>query len=75
MEGGWANLKGTELANLAADALDDIVAAAERGIQRIRATHGPAYLFLRHCSLSLWYAWRALHRWARVSCARRRVSI
>jgi hypothetical protein len=42
------------LANLAADALDDIVAAAERGIQRIRATHGLAQSFLRHCGLSLW---------------------
>ena len=49
-----ANLKGTELANLAVDALDEVVAAAERGIQRIRATHGLAYSFLRHCGLSLW---------------------
>jgi len=52
VEGLWANLKGTELANLAADALEDIVAAAERGIQRIRATHGLASSFLRHCGLS-----------------------
>jgi hypothetical protein len=42
-----ANLKGTELATLAADAIDDNVAAAERGIQRIRATHGLVYSFLR----------------------------
>jgi hypothetical protein len=54
VEGLRANLKGVELANLAADALDDIVAAAERGIQRIRATHGLAYSLLRHCGLSLW---------------------
>jgi hypothetical protein len=54
VEGPWANLKGVELANLAADALDDIVAAAERGIQRIRATHGLAHSFLRHCGPSLW---------------------
>jgi transposase len=54
VEGLWANLKGTELANLAADALDDIVAAAERGIQRIRATHGLASSCLRHCGLCLW---------------------
>jgi hypothetical protein len=47
-------LKGVELANLAADALDDIVAAAERGSQRICATHWLAYAFLRHCGLSLW---------------------
>ncbi len=54
VEGLWANLKGVELANLAADTLDEVVAAAERGIQRIRATHWLAYSFLRHCGLSLW---------------------
>jgi transposase len=50
----WANLKGVELANLAADTLDDVIAAAERGIQRIRDTHHLAFSFLRHCGLSLW---------------------
>jgi transposase len=50
----WASLKEVELANLAGERLDDIVAAAERGIQRIRATHGLAYSFLRYCGLSLW---------------------
>jgi hypothetical protein len=50
----WANLKGVELANLAADTLAEVTAAAERGIQRIRATHWLAYSFLRHCGLSLW---------------------
>jgi transposase len=54
VEGLWANLKGTERANLAADTLAEITAAAERGIQRIRATHWLAYSFLRHCGLSLW---------------------
>jgi transposase len=54
VEGLWANLKGVELANLAADTLAEVTAAAERGIQRIRATHWPAYSFLRHCGLSLW---------------------
>jgi transposase len=34
----WSNLKGVELANLAGDTLEDVVAAAERGIQRIRGT-------------------------------------
>jgi hypothetical protein len=47
-------LKGVELANLAADSLEDVIAAAERGIQRIRRTHHLAYSFLRHCGLSLW---------------------
>jgi len=49
-----ANLKGVELANLAGDTLNDVIAAAERGIQRIRATHWLPYSFLRHCGLSLW---------------------
>jgi len=43
-----------ELANLAGDTLTDVIAAAERGIQRIRATHWLPYSFLRHCGLSLW---------------------
>jgi hypothetical protein len=43
-----------ELANLAGESLDDIVAAAERGIQRIRDTHHLAFSFLRYCGLFLW---------------------
>jgi transposase len=54
VEGLWANLKGVELANLAADTLAEVTAAAERGIQRIRSTHWLAFSFLRHCGLSLW---------------------
>jgi transposase len=54
VEALWSNLKGIELANLAAEALDEVTAAAERGIQRIRKTHHLAYSFLRHCGLSLW---------------------
>ena len=54
VEGLWSNLKGVDLANLAADTLEEVTAAAERGIQRIRATHWLAYSFLRHCGLSLW---------------------
>jgi hypothetical protein len=50
----WSNLKGVELANLAGEALDDVIAAAERGIQRIRHTHHLAFSFLCHCGLSLW---------------------
>ena len=49
-----ANLKGVELVNLAGETLEDVIAAAERGIQRIRQTHHLAYSFLRHCGLSLW---------------------
>jgi transposase len=54
VEGLWASLKGVELANLAGDTLQDVITAAERGIQRIRDTHHLAYSFLRHCGLSLW---------------------
>jgi transposase len=54
VEALWSNLKGVELANLAGDTLEEVTAAAERGIQRIRQTHHLAYSFLRHCGLSLW---------------------
>jgi transposase len=54
VEALWASLKGVELANLAADTLQEVTAAAERGIQRIRATHWLPYSFLRRCGLSLW---------------------
>jgi transposase len=54
VEGLWSSLKGVELANLAADTLGEVIAAADRGIQRIRDTHHLAYSFLRHCGLSLW---------------------
>jgi hypothetical protein len=43
-----------ELANLAGDTLEEVVAAAERGIQRIRSTPHLAFSFLRYCGLSLW---------------------
>ena len=54
VEALWSSLKGMELANLAGDTLNDVIAAAERGIQRIRRTPHLAYSFLRHCGLSLW---------------------
>jgi hypothetical protein len=43
-----------ELTNLAGDTLEEVITAAERGIQRIRHTHHLASSFLRHCGLSLW---------------------
>jgi hypothetical protein len=43
-----------ELANLAGDTLEEVIAAAERGVQRIRGTPHLALSFLRHCGLSLW---------------------
>jgi DDE superfamily endonuclease len=50
----WSSLKGVELANLTDETLEDAIAAAERGIQRIRDTHHLAFSFLRYCGLSLW---------------------
>jgi Integrase core domain len=35
------------------DTLEEVTAAAERGVQRIRRTHHLAFSFLRHCGLSL----------------------
>jgi transposase len=54
VEALWSSLEGVELANLAGEGLDDVIAAAERGIQRIRGTHHLAFSFLRSCGLSLW---------------------
>ena len=54
VEALWSSLKGVELANLAGDTLDDVIEAAERGIQRIRSTPHLAFLFLRACGPSLW---------------------
>jgi hypothetical protein len=54
VEALWSNLKGVELANLAGDTLEEVTAAAERGVQRIRGTPHLAFSFLRHCGLSLW---------------------
>jgi transposase len=54
VEALWSNLKGVELANLAGDTLEEVTAAAERGVQRIRRTHHLAFSFLRYCGLSLW---------------------
>jgi hypothetical protein len=45
----WANLKGIELANFAGDAIDEVTAAADRSIDRIRRTLHLPYSFLCHC--------------------------
>jgi transposase len=54
VEALWASLKGVELANLAADTLQEVIAAAERGVQRIRGSHWLAFALLRRCGPSLW---------------------
>jgi hypothetical protein len=51
VEALWADLKGVELAG---DTLQELTAAAERGIQRIRSTHHLAFSFLPYGDLSLW---------------------
>ena len=38
----------------AGDTLEEVIAVAEHGIQRIRHTHHFAFSFLRHSGLSLW---------------------
>jgi hypothetical protein len=43
-----------ELANLAGDTLQEVTAAAEGGMHRVRASHWLAFSFLRHCGLALW---------------------
>ena len=53
VEQAWANLKGNELANVAAEGLSGVIAAAWQGIERIRATWHLPYSFLRHCGLSV----------------------
>jgi putative transposase len=53
VEGLWGNVKGTELANLCADSIDEPAQAAHAGIDRVRADTDLAFAFLRRCGLSL----------------------
>jgi transposase len=46
VEALWANLKGVELANLAADTLDEVTQAVTHGIRRVRQTPPPALFVL-----------------------------
>jgi hypothetical protein len=48
--------RGVELANLAGESLEEVIAAAEGGIARIRTTHHLASSFLRYYGLCLWWA-------------------
>jgi transposase len=52
-EGLWSNLKGNELANLPSDGLAGVIAAAWRGVARIRAAWWLPYSFPRHAGLSV----------------------
>lgn len=52
-EGSWANLKGRELANLITANAEDILAAAQRGLTRIRRNHSLHLGFIAHTGLTL----------------------
>ena len=53
VEGVWANLKGQEFANYAADTLDDLTQQARRGITRVRRRPRLLFAFLDRIGLSL----------------------
>jgi transposase len=53
VEGLWGNVKGTELANLCADTIDQASGAAYAAINRIRVDTALAFAFLHHSGLSL----------------------
>jgi hypothetical protein len=50
----WSDHKRQELANLATDRLGEVMAAAWRGVQRIRGTHHLPYAFARRCGIWFW---------------------
>ncbi|MGH9120685.1 MAG: IS630 family transposase [Acidimicrobiales bacterium] len=49
----WGNLKGTELANLCPDTIDEAEAVVDRGLCRIGDDPTLCFAFLRHCGLRL----------------------
>jgi transposase len=53
VEGLWANLKGVELANRACGSLEELAAAAEQGIGRVRGESELLFSFLHQAGLSL----------------------
>ena len=53
VEGLWGNVKGTELANLCADSIDQPAHAAHAGINRVRGDLDLAFALLRRTGLSL----------------------
>src|SRR5215217_6863589 len=53
VEGLWANLKGVELANRACQSLEELAAAAEQGIGRVRGEPELLFGFLHRAGLSL----------------------
>ena len=53
IENVWGNLKSQELANLCADAIDEVADIAEEGLDRIGTDAGLCLAFLRHSGLRL----------------------
>jgi transposase len=53
VEGLWANLKGVELANRACQSLEELAAAAEQGIGRVRGESELLFSFLHQAGLFL----------------------
>jgi hypothetical protein len=49
----WANLKGTELANLCAQSTEQVIAIAQLGLIRIRRYDRLPLAFLAHAGLAL----------------------
>lgn len=49
----WGNLKGTELANLCPDTIDEAAVIADKGLRRIGTDADLCFAFLRHCGLQL----------------------
>lgn len=49
----WGNLKGTELANLCPDTIDDAAHVVDEGLCRIGSDPDLCFAFLRHCGLEL----------------------
>ena len=52
-EGVWGHLKGAELANRVLTSLDELLAIAKRGLQRIRRRPRLLLAFLDRCGLAL----------------------
>jgi putative transposase len=53
MELVWGNLKGSELANLCPDTIDEASTAAQTGLDRIGTSYQLCFSFLDHTGLSL----------------------
>jgi transposase len=53
VEALWSSIKGTELANLCPDTIDEAITKARNGIDRVRTNRQLPHSFLQHTGLSL----------------------